>query len=176
MFSISSFGAGSIATGDLNFVSIPHVDLTSDIVSPTDSSNNQHVTTNPFSTTHDGGQSSNVHGQEAEPTTSASSGQKGDEPVKKRKQSQIALVLEDYVDFKKKQTQQFVEEMKEPKQTDQFSIGNCVAVLESMEGLTLEEQSKSLRLFKCPLNREIFLNTKNPMLRMCWLKDEIAAM
>jgi hypothetical protein len=79
------------------------VDLTSDIVSPTDSSNNQHVTTNPFSTTHetDGGQSSNVHGQEAKPTTSASSGQKGDEPVKKRKQSQIALVLEDYVDFKK---------------------------------------------------------------------------
>jgi hypothetical protein len=78
MFSISSFVAGSIATGDLNFVSIPHVDLTSDVVYPTDSSANQHVTTNPFSTTHDGGQFS-------KPTTSASFGQKGDEPVKKRK-------------------------------------------------------------------------------------------
>jgi hypothetical protein len=85
-------------------------------------------------------------------------------------------VLEDYMDFKKKQTQQLVEEMKEPKQTDQYSIGNCVAALESMEDLTIEEQSKSLRLFKCPLNQEIFFNTKNPILQMFWLKEEIAAM
>lgn len=84
---------------------------TSDVVSPTDSSTNQHEMLNPFSTTHDAGHSSNMHGEEAEPTTSASSRQKVDEHVKKRKQRQIAQVLEDYVDFKKQQSQTFVEEM-----------------------------------------------------------------
>ena len=158
----------------MNFLSIPQVDLTSDADAPTESSTNL----NPFSTTHDGGQSStDMHGQaqEVEHATSASSGQKGEEPVKKRKKSHIALVLEDYVDFRKKTTQQFVEELKEPKQVDQFSIGNCVAALELMEDLTVAEKSKALRLFKCQLNREIFLNTKDPILRTFWLKEEIAA-
>jgi hypothetical protein len=41
------------------------------------------------------------------------------------------------MDFKKKQAQQIVEEMKEPNQTNQFLIGNCVRALESMEGLTI---------------------------------------
>ncbi|KAM0828028.1 hypothetical protein ACQ4PT_052881 [Festuca glaucescens] len=176
---LASLYEGSIATGDLNFLSIPSVDLTSDVVSPTDSSTNQHGMLNPFSTTHDAGQSSNMHGQEAEPTTSASSGQKVDEPVKKkRKQSQIAQVLEDYVDFKKQQSQTFVEEMKEPKQKDQFTIASCVAALETIEEeeLSIAEKSKALRLFKCQLNREIFLNTKDPILRTFWLKEEISAM
>ena len=116
------FGVGSIATGDLNFLSIPQVDLTSNDVSPTNSSSNHHGTLNPFSSSLDGGQSStsmNVQGvsrgDELGPTASASSGQK-EEPVKKRKQSQVALVLEEYMDFRKKQTQKFVEEMKEPKE------------------------------------------------------------
>ena len=63
-------------------------------------------------------------GDELGPTASASSGQK-EEPVKKRKQSQVALVLEEYMDFRKKQTQKFVEEMKEPKEADKYSIANC---------------------------------------------------
>uniref|UniRef100_A0ACD5YAW5 Uncharacterized protein n=1 Tax=Avena sativa TaxID=4498 RepID=A0ACD5YAW5_AVESA len=151
---LTSLYEGSISTGDLNFLSIPQVDITSGVVSPTESSANQYG--NPFSTAHDGGQSStNLHGQgrhDVEPATSASSEQKGEEPVRKRKQSQIAVVLEDYVDFRKKQNQQFVEEMKEPKQADQFSIANCVAALEPMGDLTVAQKSKALWLFKCQLN------------------------
>lgn len=89
---------------------------------------------------------------------------------------QIAQVLEEYVDFRKQQCQKFVEEMKEPKQTEQFTIGNCVAALETMEDLSHAEKSKCLRLFKCPDNRDIFLNTKDPILRTLRLKDEISAM
>ena len=80
------------------------------------------------------------------------------------------------MDLKKQHNQKFVEEMREPKQTDQFTIASCVAALETMEDLTVAEKSKSLRLFKCQLNREIFLNTKDPILRTFWLKEEIAAM
>ena len=111
---------------------------------------------NPLSSTHDAGQSSNIHGHEAQPATSVSSGQKEEEPVKKRKQSQIAVVLNDYADFKKQQSQKFMEEMKDPKPTDQFTIGSCVAALETMDDLSL--------------------NTKDPILRTFWLKEEISAM
>ena len=57
--------------------------------------------------------------------------------MKKRKQSQIAVVLEDYMDFWKKQSAKLVDELKESKQDDIFSIGNCVAALEPMEDLSV---------------------------------------
>ena len=157
------------------------MDITSDDVSPTNSSTNHLGTLNPVSSNLDGGQSStnmNIQGVQRGdevPAASVSSGQKEDEPVKKRKQSQVALVLEEYMDFRKKQTQVLVEELKEPKEADKYSIANCVAALEPMEDLSVAEKSKALRLFKCQLNREIFLNTKDPTLRIFWLKDEIAA-
>ncbi|CAM0947524.1 unnamed protein product [Alopecurus aequalis] len=172
---------GSIATGDLHFMSIPNVDLTNDDVSPTNSSTNP-GTLNPLSNNLDGGQSStsmNIQGVQRGdevPTASVGSGQKEDEPVKKRKQSQVALVLEEYMDFRKKQTQVLVEELKEPKEADKYSIANCVAALEPMEELSLAEKSKALRLFKCGLNRETFLNIKDPTFRIFWLKEEIVDM
>ncbi|XP_073355507.1 uncharacterized protein [Aegilops tauschii subsp. strangulata] len=97
-------------------------------------------------------------------------------PVKKRKQSQIAVVLEDYMDFRKKKSAKLVDELKESKPDDMFSIGNCVAALEPMEDLSVAEKAKALRLFKCPMNREIFINTKDPNLRLYWLKEEISEM
>ncbi|CAM0948859.1 unnamed protein product [Alopecurus aequalis] len=172
---------GSIATGDLHFMSIPNVDLTNDDVSPTNSSTNL-GTLNPLSNNLDCGQSStsmNIQGVQRGdevPAASVGSGQKEDEPVKKRKQSQVALVLEEYMDFRKKQTQVLVEELKEPKEADKYSIANCVAALEPMEELSLAEKSKALRLFKCGLNRETFLNIKDRTLQIFWLKEEIADM
>ena len=69
-----------------------------------------------------------------------------------------------------------VDELKESKQDDIFSIGNCVAALEPMEDLSVAEKAKALRLFKCPMNREIFINTKDSNLRLYWLKEEISEM
>ena len=53
------------------------------------------------------------------------------------------------------------------------SIGKCVIVLESMEDLSEEEMAKSLGIFKCEKNREIFMNTKRPRVRLLWLRGEI---
>ena len=175
------FGAGSIASGDLNFVSIPQVDLTSDAISPMDSSTND---LNHISSTNvdDGMSSSDLQGQgasrrdEPEATTSTNSDQKGALSVKKRKQSQIAVVLEDYMDFRKKQSAKLVDELKESKQDDMFSIGNCVAALEPMEDLSVAEKANALWLFKCPINQEIFINTKDSNLGLYWLKEEISEM
>ena len=46
---------GSIATGDLHFLSIPHIDITSKDVSPTNSSSSHLGTLNPLSSNLDGG-------------------------------------------------------------------------------------------------------------------------
>ncbi|KQJ83368.1 hypothetical protein BRADI_5g14526v3 [Brachypodium distachyon] len=119
--------------------------------------------------------STDLHGPEAsrredaEPTTSALK----EEPPKRRKQSQVAVVLEEYLDFRKKQS--VVEEIKEPKPDEKFSIAACVSTLEEMEGLTDREKGKVLRLFKCQQNRESFINTKVASVRLCWLKEEIDA-
>ena len=134
---------------------------------------------NPFSSATLDGQaatSTNQGAEEFEPTTSAYSGQKGEGSVKKRKQSQVAVVLEEYLDFRKKQSKKFVEEMKEaPKEDDTYSIASCVATLEAIEELTDLEKAKALRLFKCPLNRELFINSKIPSVRLYWVKEEINA-
>ncbi|XBI60955.1 hypothetical protein VPH35_041819 [Triticum aestivum] len=157
--SLALLHEGCVASGDLNFVSIPQVDLTSDAISPMDSSTND---LNHISSTNvdDGMSSSDLQGQgasrrdEPEATTSTNSEQKG-----------IAVVLEDYMDFRKKQPPD-----------DMFSIGNCVAALEPMEDLSVAEKAKALRLFKCPMNREIFINTKDSNLRLYWLKEVISEM
>lgn len=175
------FGAGSVASGDPNFISIPKVDLTSDAISHMDSSTND---ANPFSSINLAAALSSFDLQglgasrryEAEPTTSTSSEQKGVEPMKKRKQSQVTLALEDYKDFWKKQSTKLVEELKESKQEDVFSIGNCVAALRQLKSYLLQKKMKALRLFEYPMNRDIFIDTKNPSLRIFWLKEEITAM
>ena len=87
----------------------------------------------------------------------------------------LVLALEDYIDFLK-QSAKLVEEVKESKQEDLYSIGNCVSALEIIEELSVSAKAKALWLFKCPMNSEIFINTKNPSLRLFWLKEEISAM
>ncbi|XBH96407.1 hypothetical protein VPH35_086799 [Triticum aestivum] len=169
--SLALLHEGSVASGDLNFVSIPQVDLTSDAISPMDSSTND---LNRISSTNvdDGMSSSDLQGQwasrrdEPEATTSTNSEQKGALPVKKRKQSQITV----------KQSAKLVDELKESKPDDMFSIGNCVAALEPTKDLSVAEKAKALRLFKCPMNQEIFINTKDSNLRLYWLKEEISEM
>lgn len=97
---------------------------------------------------------------------------------KKRQLSQMAMLLEveNYLELKMKQIQKLVEEVKEaPKQEDKFTIEKCVAALEAIEELTDVEKAKALKLFKCGLNREIFMNTKSASVRLIWLKREIDA-
>ncbi|XBH96909.1 hypothetical protein VPH35_087211 [Triticum aestivum] len=116
--SLALLHEGSVASGDLKFVSILQVDLTSDAIPPMDSSTND--LSRISSTNVDDGMSlSDLQGQgasrrdEPEATTSTNSDQKGALSVKKRKQSQIAIVLKDYMDFRKKQSAKLVDELNE---------------------------------------------------------------
>ncbi|KAL6609913.1 hypothetical protein ACP70R_039882 [Stipagrostis hirtigluma subsp. patula] len=47
-------------------------------------------------------------------------------------------------------------------------------VLDSIEELSDEEKAMATNVFKCEVNREIFINFKKPTVRLIWLKAEIA--
>ncbi|TVU35559.1 hypothetical protein EJB05_17455, partial [Eragrostis curvula] len=96
-------------------------------------------------------------------------------PFFKRKQSQVAAVLQDFVDFRVKQTKNFMDELNvNTKPSEDYSIKNCLAVLESIDELSEMEKAKAAKIFKCEQNREIFLNLKNPEVRLLWIQDEIS--
>ncbi|KAK3121721.1 hypothetical protein QOZ80_8BG0659650 [Eleusine coracana subsp. coracana] len=168
---------GSIATGDLNFTSTEEARILP--TTPEDHSvDDPVITVNPFSTNFERPRQSNdpVNLDEEEHTTSSCSRHKeADGSRKKRKQSQVAGVLQQYVDFRMKQTGTFQDELNiVAKPTDEYSIKNCLAVLESIEELSDVEKAKATKVFKCDQNREIFLNFKNPRVRLLWIQCEIA--
>ncbi|XP_044972738.1 uncharacterized protein LOC123440233 [Hordeum vulgare subsp. vulgare] len=122
--------------------------------------------------------STNVGAEEVQPTAYTCPRQKGEDTGNKGQLSQMAMLLEveNFLELNMKQIQKLVEEVKEaPKQEDRFTIEKCVAALEAIEELTDVEKAKALRLFKCSLNREIFMSTKSATVRLIWLKREIDA-
>ncbi|CAO2175529.1 unnamed protein product [Urochloa humidicola] len=172
---------GSIATGDLNFTSTQQFELpppsTTEHVSLSGLDATD-VSRNPFSeSTNAPSGSINVvddDGDEIEPASSTSSGQKKGGSARKRKQSQVAGVLQDYVDFRKKVTGNFLDQFDDKKKpSEDYSIKRCLNILESIEELSDEEKAKATSIFKCELNREIFINFKNPHVRLLWVKGEI---
>jgi hypothetical protein len=132
---------------------------------------------------------SNLHGLEASSTrveiggherTPASSEQLAESHGRKRKQSQIAEVLEEYLDYKRQHNDKLLDVVNQIDQQaegcnkkEEYCIGKCVRVLESMEELTEEEMEATMGVFKCEENKEIFLNSQRPRVRLLWLRNEI---
>lgn len=167
----------SLSVDDL-YTFVPQVENTSNHA-PLVDSEATNGDLSPFASTNlegEGVTGANLGAEEVEPTTSICSGQKGEETREKRKHSQIGGVLENNLDFKMKKTQEVVDKVKEvPKQEDRFTIEKCVGALEAIDELTDMEKAKVLKLFKCGLNREIFMTTKSASVRLIWLRSEIYA-
>lgn len=172
------YETGSIATGDLSFTSTEQIEMpppsTTEPINLSDTDAHD-VSMNPFAENMDQ-QSDPLNVDETEPMSSTCSVEKrGGDSGKKRNQSQVAAVLQDYVNFRKKQTKTFVDELNGPnKLAEDYSIKNCLNLLELIEELSDEEKAKATSIFKCELNREIFINFKNPRVRLLWVKGEIA--
>jgi hypothetical protein len=176
------FGIGSAATGDLNFTSTQRVDTlherpisqqapsqqvpSQQVPRISEPNDNIDVGRNPFSTSFSG------QGALSEPLethevqfvqSNHNLGQQDGEGGKKRKQSQVDCILGEYLEFKKDQSTMNLEDLKEKKRhEEEFSVANCVDVLEAMDDLTDEQKADALELFKCDLNRQLFIKTKNP--------------
>uniref|UniRef100_J3LX45 Uncharacterized protein n=1 Tax=Oryza brachyantha TaxID=4533 RepID=J3LX45_ORYBR len=118
--------------------------------------------TNPFSNMGAPETSSTNMAKEAQESSTPNK-EKEVDVGKKRKHNQVALVLEDYLEFKKEQAKRAVGKIVEASRHEiDTSISKCIATIESIQELTDEEKAKALGLFRCPLNREIFMNTSIP--------------
>ncbi|KAG8059774.1 hypothetical protein GUJ93_ZPchr0002g24968 [Zizania palustris] len=81
-------------------------------------------------------------------------------PKRQKKGSNIEGLMEKYIAMRSKQAEDEATELakeKEASQGNNFSIKNCIIVVNSME-LTREEKSKAYNVFKDADNREIFLS------------------
>jgi hypothetical protein len=86
---------------------------------------------------------------------------------RKRKQSHVGAALEDYVEFKKCQTNKTLDALKE------LSMRKCMKEMEAINGFTDEEKSYAVEVFESEINREAFMSTMNHNVRRMWLKRKI---
>lgn len=179
-YELEKLHEGSIATGDLNFTSTEPGP--SELQpQPTENVNCIDVDapsarSNPLFANMGENRASNepIDLEEIETPTSSCSGHKGNGTGKKRKLS-VAGVLQDYVELRAKQTKTFMDELdKITKPMSEYSIKSCLDILESIEDLSDEEKARATNVLRCEVSREIFVNFKNPRVRLLWIKGEIA--
>nr|TKW34162.1 hypothetical protein SEVIR_2G286300v2 [Setaria viridis] len=72
------------------------------------------------------------------------------------------------------QTSKILEALEEKKRRkEEFSVEKCVDQVDVMVELTDEEKSYALDLFESETLRKTFIATKNPNVRLLWLKQKI---
>jgi len=75
------------------------------------------------------------------------------------------------VEFKKSQTSKTLEALNEKKtRAEKFCFEKCADQVDSMNELTNEEKLYAVELFEFDTNRQVFMKTKNPNVRLVWLK------
>nr|XP_034590902.1 uncharacterized protein LOC117852768 isoform X1 [Setaria viridis]TKW22219.1 hypothetical protein SEVIR_4G215001v2 [Setaria viridis] len=178
---------GSVATGDLNFTSIQPPPQRTE---PTP--HNSELPTEPTPQTSISEQSNHsmasidrnllsfgLGGVESIEVQSAPASRNSeDQDVtggKKRKQSQMAAKLGDYIDFRKDQIGKTLEKLDEKRRREEdYSIEKCIDIVDAMEGLSDEQKADANEVFQSETNRKILVGTKNPNVRLIWLKKKIA--
>ncbi|KAG2613214.1 hypothetical protein PVAP13_4KG344600 [Panicum virgatum] len=167
--SLEALYDGSIATRDLNFTSTqsapqrtehrvePTPQITKQRVEPApqrsmseQSTHNTVPSRNPFNSGHpfnsglDGIESTEVQPAATNKTSEDVEGFSG----KKRKQSQMAARLGDYIDFRKGQIEKTMKELNEKKKREEdYSVQNCIDIVDAIEELTDEQKADCNELF-----------------------------
>nr|TKW33741.1 hypothetical protein SEVIR_2G259700v2 [Setaria viridis] len=183
-YQLEALYEGNVAIGNLNFTSTKQVDppftlappalsplaippptpLVAIVVPPlaptVERSNSEqcssHFGVNPFASSFDG-----------QETSKGGSG-------RKRKQSHIGSALEGYAEYKESQTNKTLQTLEERKRREkEFSVEKCVDQVDAIVELTDEEKSYALDVFESGTHRKIFITTKNPNVRLMWLKRKI---
>lgn len=95
-----------------------------------------------------------------------SSAQVGKAVQKRKTVEDVAEIMGQYVEVKKKQVED------EAAEAAYFSIKNCNALLATMEEISVEEKVDAYDVFRDAQNREIFM-TAEPSSRLIWLRRKI---
>jgi hypothetical protein len=170
-----TFFTGSIARGDMSFTSTEpmlHVASVNEPVQHVPRAGSEINVARPSV-----GSETNVAGpsvgSEACEVQSPPSGTSVHGSGKKRKKSQVASVLDDYLEHKKNQTDKTMEAFLEKKSRGEESMDRCVHIFEAMEELTDEEKAIAAEVFENELNREMFLKLIIHNVRLIWLRRKI---
>jgi len=78
----------------------------------------------------------------------------------------MAAKISEFIEFRKI----MIDEKK--KQEDDYCVEKCIDVVDGMEDLTDEQKEDANELFQSEMNRQIFMKTKNPNVRLIWLKKK----
>jgi len=154
------------------------------------STHNTTPSRNPFNSGLDGIESTEVQSAATNQTSEDVEGFSG----KKRKQSQMAARLGDYIDFRKDQIEKTMKELNEKKKReDDYFVQKCIDIVDAIEELIDEQKSDCNELFQSEIQqqqqhslfsqaswgrlemkpeRQIFVGTKNPKVRLIWLKKK----
>ena len=164
------FFIGSVATGELNFTSTGHLAPAAQLppaanalaaapqpppapLPPAAALSERSARSASF-TSLDGPDITSAH-NEAQSAHSNQDFVEGASGRRKRKQSHIGSAIEDYVQYKKKQTGKTIEALEERKKKEEaFSVPKCLDEMDAMDGLTDVEKSYGMDIFKFEIDRE----------------------
>ncbi|OEL26223.1 hypothetical protein BAE44_0012757 [Dichanthelium oligosanthes] len=94
---------------------------------------------------------------------------------KKRKQSQMVAKLGDFIEFRKNHIEKIIEKLDDKKRCeDDYSVETCIDIVDTLEELIDDQKVDANELFQSEMNRQIFVKTKNPDVRLIWLKKKIS--
>ncbi|KAG2605972.1 hypothetical protein PVAP13_4NG236271 [Panicum virgatum] len=158
------FFIGSVATGELNFTSTEHLAPAANALVaapqpppaplPPAAALSERSARSASFTSLDGPDITSAH-NEAQSAHSNQDFVEGASGRRKRKQSHIGSAIEDYVQYKKKQTGKTIEALEERKKKEEaFSVPKCLDEMDAMDGLTDVEKSYGMDIFKFEIDRE----------------------
>jgi hypothetical protein len=154
----------SVATGELNFTSTEHLAPAANALVaapqpppaplPPAAALSERSARSASFTSLDGPDITSAH-NEAQSAHSNQDFVEGASGRRKRKQSHIGSAIEDYVQYKKKQTGKTIEALEERKKKEEaFSVPKCLDEMDAMDGLTDVEKSYGMDIFKSEIDRE----------------------
>jgi hypothetical protein len=95
---------------------------------------------------------------------------------KRQKKVVVSDVMEKYLEIRTKQVEgEVAEKAKTITEIDEFSMKNCIGLLNTIGELSSEEKADAFDIFKEAINREIFM-TAEPIARLIWLRKKIVSL
>jgi len=92
---------------------------------------------------------------------------------KRQNQENITGMLKNYMEMKAKQIEEeAAEKAKTVAEEADYSIKNCISIVNSIEELSSEKKAEAFDVFKDAQNRQIFM-TAEPVARLIWLRNKM---
>jgi hypothetical protein len=118
----------------------------------------------------------NMQDERSKRTSTVSRNEEEKRPKRPKKSSNIKVLMGRYLDIRSKQAEDKATQLareREVRGSDDFSIKNCIAVLNTLE-VTKEEKVKAYKVFKDSDKISLSACNDDRDVALMWLRDEMA--